>query len=219
MTKSRGILPARRFWSSDELDQLHSRYRHEPSDVIATDMGRTVEQVYNKAWSLGLKKSDEYMASDAACRLHRGDNVGMQSRFKPGKPAWNRGTRFNAGGRSAETHFQPGQAPSNILPVGFIRTNGDGYLDIKTAPGARKWVPLHRWNWMQAHGDYPAAGMALIFKDGNRLNCDITNLELVTRAELMKKNTVHNLPKELVEVIQLRGAIHRQINQRNHREQ
>ena len=55
---------------------------------------------------------------------------------------------------------------------------------------------------------------AVRFKDGDRTNIAIENLELIHRGNLMRKNSVHNLPKELVRVVQLRGAVVRQINKR-----
>lgn len=204
----------RRFWTDSEIATVKARYPNEKTADIAADMGRTVSQVYNTAHSLKLTKSPEYLASPAACRLRRGDNVGAAHRFKPGQKVWNKGMKGWQAEGAQKTQFKPGSAPPNRLPVGHIRTNSEGYLDIKTAPGPHKFVPLHRWNWKQAHGEYPPKGMTLIFKDGNKLNCDISNLECITRAELMSRNTVHNLPKELAEIIQLRGALNRQINKR-----
>lgn len=39
-------------------------------------------------------------------------------------------------------------------------------------------------------------------------------LELVTREELMRRNTVHRLPREVAQAVQLVGALRRQINRR-----
>lgn len=39
-------------------------------------------------------------------------------------------------------------------------------------------------------------------------------LELVTRAENMARNTLHRYPKEVAQLIQLRGALNRKINAR-----
>lgn len=219
MTKSRGILPPRQVWTAAHLEQLCTRYPHEKTDAIAADLGRALNRVYQKAAALGLKKSAEYLASPDACRLRRGGNVGLVFRFQPGQAVWNKGKHYTTGGRSAEWRFKPGQIPANLLPVGHIRVNSEGYQDIKTAPGPRNWVPLHRWNWKLAHGEYPARGMALVFKDENRMNCDIGNLELISRSDLMKRNSLHNLPKELAELVQLRGAVNRQINKRLKNEQ
>lgn len=41
------------------------------------------------------------------------------------------------------------------------------------------------------------------------------NLELVTRADVLRRNSVHNLPKELATTIQLLGALKRQIRRRS----
>jgi hypothetical protein len=65
-----------------------------------------------------------------------------------------------------------------------------------------------------AHGEYPPKGMALIFKDGNKLNCEIENLELVSRKDLMLRNNVHQYGPEIAQLVQLRGAITRQINRK-----
>ena len=78
-----------------------------------------------------------------------------------------------------------------------------------------KWRLLHRENWKKKHGKYPKNGQAIIFIDGNKLNCDISNLALITRQELMLKNSVHNLPAPLRQVIQLTGALRRRVNERS----
>lgn len=57
-------------------------------------------------------------------------------------------------------------------------------------------------------------GHALVFRDGNKANLDINNLELITRRELMARNTVHRLPKDVALAVQMLGALRRQINNR-----
>lgn len=42
----------------------------------------------------------------------------------------------------------------------------------------------------------------------------LDNIECITRRELMARNTVHNLPAALKEVVQLSGVLKRQINKR-----
>jgi hypothetical protein len=96
--------------------------------------------------------------------------------------------------------------------VGTQRISVDGYLEIKVAEGMHQWRLLHREIWKQNHGAYPDKGMALAFRDGNKLNCSIENLELITRRQLMDRNTVHNLPEEIKEVIRLNGVIRRKIH-------
>jgi hypothetical protein len=69
---------------------------------------------------------------------------------------------------------------------------------------------LHHWIWEQHHGPIPA-GYKIAFKNQDRGNCDVTNLELLPEAEMMRRNSVHNLPQELARVIQLAGALRRKL--------
>ncbi|HYM25518.1 MAG TPA: hypothetical protein VEU08_20005, partial [Vicinamibacterales bacterium] len=62
-------------------------------------------------------------------------------------------------------------------------------------------------------------GYALKFRDGNRQNTSLENLELIQRRTLMAQNTVHNLPKPLASTIQLLGQLKRRIRERTERAQ
>lgn len=202
----------KRRWTDEETILLRAHYAGSRTDDLAESLGRSVGQVYQAADRHGLRKSAEYMASVNACRLRRGDAVGAASRFVAGDAPWNKG-KTGVNGVSATT-FKSGHVSANALPVGTLRNTWDGYIEIKTAPGMRQWTPLHRWNWRLKHGAYPTPDMALVFRDGDRKNCAIENIECITRADLLRRNSVHALPKELAELVQLRGAIHRQINRR-----
>ena len=97
------------------------------------------------------------------------------------------------------TFFKKGHKPHNAKIDGYIskrldKRNGRTYLYIRISEG--KWEEYHRYVWEKQNGKIPA-GMNLIFKDGNTLNCNIDNLELLTNAELMKRNSIHNYPEEL----------------------
>jgi hypothetical protein len=78
-----------RRWSPAELDVMRRHYADRPTAAIAAQLGRTVGQVYQCAERNGLRKSAAYLASPEACRLRRGDNVGAESRFKPGQAPHN----------------------------------------------------------------------------------------------------------------------------------
>ena len=212
--------PSRPPWTPEQLRMLRARYPNTRTEDLARDIGRSTQSCYIKARALGIKKSADYLAGPDACRLRRDTNPGIQTRFHKGQQPWNKGSHYVAGGRSAETRFRPGSTPANRLPVGHIRLNSEGYLDIKVAEGRRQWVPLHRWNWLQAHGSLPGPDLVVIFRDGDRMNCDIGNLALITRRDNMARNTVHQLPKEVAELVQLRGALLRKIrNAEKHQSQ
>lgn len=221
MTKSRGILPPRHRWTESEIGLLARLYPDTPSVEIAKQLDMSIDRIYSKANLLGLKKSAAYLESPAACRLRRGDNVGAGSRFKPGQQAWNKGLKgLHIGGEA--TQFKPGNRSGRAVeiyqPIGAERISKDGYLQRKVnddMPLQKRWRGVHIVVWEEANGPLPA-GHAIVFKDRNKKNIALGNLELVTRAELMRRNSYHmNYPKEVAQLVQLRGAITRQINRRS----
>ena len=62
------------------------------------------------------------------------------------------------------------------------------------------------------HGHHIPAGHALVFRDGNKRNFDIHNLELVPRAELMRRNSLHRHGPDIARAYQLVSALNRKIN-------
>lgn len=178
-------------WTAQQTATLRQLYPDLPSAEIAAQLGIATKQVYYKAHKMGLKKSAEFYATRDADRLN--------------------------GVRGQQTRFTKGQRPHTWLPIGTERVSGVGYLERKltdTGCTRRDYVPVHRIVWRDAGRDIPT-GHALVFKDGNKRNFDLDNLELVTRQELMRRNSYHNnYPKEVGEIIQLRGALNRKINQR-----
>ena len=198
-------------WQPWQLALLLRNYADSTNADLAAALGRNVPSVMNKAVKLGLVKTAQHRAA-----------ARQGTQFKPGAVPWNKGVPFTSGGRSAQTQFKPGHRPQTWVPVGSLRINGDGYLDRKTndePPSHRHWTSVHRLVWEAAHGPVPA-GHAVVFLPGRRttVEADITldALELLTRAELMRRNSVHTrMPPELVALVQLRGALNRQINARS----
>lgn len=204
----------RRRWTEQELETLRTMYADTKTATLAALLCRTERAVYMAADTLGLKKSAAYLASPEACRLRRGAHVGAATQFKAGHATWNKGTNFTAGGRSAETRFKPGNKPHTWHPLGHERLSKEGYLQRKMADTGctrKDYVPVHHLVWKEAGREIPP-GHALTFRDGNKRNFALENLELVARAELMRRNSYHNYPKEVAQAIQLRGALNRKIN-------
>lgn len=196
-------------WSDVEIEFLVRLYPHVRTEALVQVFERPLTSIYHKAGQLGLRKSEAFLASPAACRLRRGDEVGKASRFKPGQTPWNKGSHYVAGGRSAETRFRPGQKPHTWRPIGHTRVTKDGYLQRKVADTGctrRDYVGIHHLVW-RMHGRSVPHGHALVFVDGDKTHIDINNLELIPRAELMRRNTVHNLPPELKEVVDLKRRL------------
>jgi len=218
----------KRAWTDEELFVLRRRFPHERTDDVAQALGRPYSSVARKAAAMGLAKTPEYLASPAA---HRWDGrKGEGTRFQAGQPAWNKGVRGIVGVQDAcrATQFKAGRPACearNYVPIGTLRVcrGRDGLLERKVtddpavAP-ARRWVAVHRQVWEREHGPIPA-GHAVVFKPGLRtaIEAEITTdrLECITRRELMLRNTYHRYGPEVARLVQLRGAITRQINKRS----
>ncbi len=206
-------------WEPAEDAQLAARYPHERTTAIARDLGRTTAATYNRARKLGLAKSAEYLASPAACRLRREDNVGAACRFQAGHVPANKGLRRPgwAPGRMASTQFKKGErrgvAVRLYQPIGTERFSKDGYLERKVnddLPLQARWRAVHLVLWEAAHGPVPK-GHAVTFLNGDRRDVRLDNLGLISRRELMARNSLHNLPKPLVETLHMLGALNRRI--------
>lgn len=226
MTKRRVHAEPRRFWSPEEDAILRARYPDTPMPALRAALpGRSAGAIYVRAAALGIRRSEAYLASPAACRLRRGDEVGRAHRFQPGNVPWSKGRRMPGygPGRMRETQFRPGErhgvAARRWVPIGTERVSKDGYRERKIHDGLplqSRWRAVHLLLWESVHGPLPQ-GHAVAFVNGDRTDIRIENLTLVTRAELMRRNTVHNLPAPLPELVQLRGALVRKINRRARR--
>jgi hypothetical protein len=223
----------RRFWSSDDDALMRARYPHEPTPAVAQALGRSVSATYGRADVLGLRKSDAYLASPHACRLRRGGDVGAATRFTLGQAPPNKGLRRPgwSRGRMRETQFKTGalngRARQLLKPVGAERVSKDGYLERKVhndVPARvsreeanrlrqRRWRAVHLIVWEAAHGPLPK-GHAVCFKNCDKRDIRVDNLELVKRTDLMQRNSIHHLPPALKETVQLLGRVNRQIRKR-----
>jgi hypothetical protein len=188
-----GWTTGRKRWRPEDDALLRKLYSDAATQEVARLVGHTLTSTYQRARHLGLSKSDAYLASPAACRLRRGDNVGAAYRFKKGQVPPNKGKPMPFHPNSAATRFQKGQQPANTKWAGHERVSKDGYVEIsveETNPHTgfeRRYVLKHKRLWEQANGPVPR-GMALKCIDSNKLNTDPSNWELVPRALLPRLN-------------------------------
>jgi len=87
--------------------------------------------------------------------------------------------------RVKQTQFKKGERPANELPLGSIAVNSYGYKLIKVRIKGKlwdRWCFLHRAVWQNYFGDIPEK-MLVSFKDSDPLNCDPSNLMLISKSE------------------------------------
>lgn len=215
-----------------QLARIRAEYPDAATAALAAAMGLTTTQVHNAASRMQVQKSDAFHASANSTRIKGGEQSerARNTRFVPGQVPWNKGIKFQSGGRSRETQFKPGRHPSearNYQPIGTVRLTHDGYAERKVTDDAavtssRRWIGIHRLVWIEANGPIPR-GHVVGFKAGMRTTepSDITldRLECITRIELMQRNTLHNYPKPIAEVMQLRGALNRKLRNRTRKQE
>jgi hypothetical protein len=221
-------MKTRTAWTPEQLSGLRRLYPDHIATVVAAVIQRSPSSVYQKARQLGLAKSAAFLASDKSGRILRGrkDPRMTAKQFRPGLQPWNKGVPGSTGmhPNCRRTQFRKGQmsgaAQHNYVPIGSLRINGDGHLERKTtddpdlAP-ARRWVPVYRLAWEAENGPIPKGHM-VVFRPGMKtavLELITTDrLECITRAENARRNHPANRSPELAKLVQLKGAITRQVN-------
>lgn len=184
-------------WTERQLRFLRRHYADSTNEELTRGTGHTVDCIYKKAASMGLKKSREYLHEQRHTNGQHPNFVAC--RFKKGHVPANKGKREHEF-RSAEaiakcrlTQFKAGQLPHNNRPVGYESIHG-GYVFVKVE-GERKMVMKHRYVWQQANGPVPD-GYCVCFRDGNHLNCSLDNLELVSRKDTARRNISRETPEQ-----------------------
>ena len=169
--------PTNRFkhYTPDEIKAIALVYPYLSNTDIALRFKRTEPSILNLARKHGWFKSPEYMDKRPGC-------------FSKNHSPWNKGMKgLQIGGR--QTQFKKHHVPANLKPEGYIsiryhKRDGHTYKYIKTKS---EMVLLHRYNYMQVYGYIPK-GHVVTFIDGNSMNCDVSNLKLISRADNARRN-------------------------------
>ena len=106
---------------------------------------------------------------------------GRDTRIKKGNIPFNKGHKGVCAPGCEKGWFRKGSRPHNVLPVGSEVTDRDGYIRVKISE-PDGWKFKHRLVWEKANGSIPP-GHVITFRDGDKANCDIANLALITMAE------------------------------------
>jgi HNH endonuclease len=218
-----------RAWSKREEAKLRKLYPTRKTSEVARIIGRSLCATNQWAFKLGLHKTAEYKARalKECGEVAAQRPAAIRSRFPKGLVPANKGLRrpgYSIGrGRMRSTQFKPGQRSRNWLPIGGLKVV-DGYLYVKISDIPEKvsgkksgsspnWKLLHHKVWEDAGNPrITFRTHALAFKDRNRTNCALENLELITRRELRLRNSIHRIyPADLKLAINALGALKRKL--------
>ncbi len=217
----------RKPWTPREIALLRELYPDHTAASVALALGREIGPVYRKAHELGLSKSEAFRQSTASGRILRGrtDPRMVATQIKPGSEPWNKGVKGSTGlhENCRRTQFKKGRPAAearNYVPIGSHRLSKDGYLEKKITDDpsvypARRWIAVHRLVWERENGPIPK-GRIVVYRPGMKTTVleeiTIDRLECISRAENAQRNHPRNRSPELAKLVQLKGAITRQVN-------
>jgi hypothetical protein len=116
---------------------------------------------------------------------------GRSGCFEKGITPWNKGLRGYMGRN--RTSFRKGNKPPNRRPMWSERIDDEGYTYKKTRKRKEEshstFTLKHRWIWERKHGKIPP-GYKLIFINGDRGDCRLSNLRMVSEAEMLRANKI-----------------------------
>lgn len=210
------IISNRKLWTEQERQVLIEKYPNSYTSEISNLLNRSVRSIYAQATLMGLKKSDHFMQMELKKQADRLREDGANYRFNKGHISHNKGRKMpkELYEKCKSTMFKKGNLPHNTKQdweEGLRNDkNGKTYITIKV-PGVKKMQFKHVWLWESINGKVPN-GFNIVFKDGNTTNCTIENLECISNAELMKRNTIHRFPEELKTTIRLVHKLNRTIH-------
>jgi len=212
----------RKPWTKKEIETLKRLYPVMLTSELAEQLGRTERSLYAQAQILGLSKAQEYLDGPQSGRLSKRDTRGLPTRFKPGHIPHNKGSKgWQAGGKAYATKFKSGNRPHTWVPIGSERISKDGIRQRKvsdTGYAPSDWKSVHSLVYQEHFGPIPA-GHIVVFRNGDRNDLGPENLELITKAENMRRNTIHRLPEEIADLCRLRGVLNRRIRERIERDE
>lgn len=162
------------------------KYEKEHIDFIKAHQGASVREMtelftkhFNISVSINQMKGVMYRNNISS---------GKTGRFEKGHKPHNKGQKMSKEQyeKCKPTMFKKGHIPKNHREIGSERITKDGYIEVKIED-PDVWGLKHRLIYEEHYGEIPA-GYSVIFGDGDKLNCNIDNLILVSRSELLIMN-------------------------------
>lgn len=181
-------------WTNKEITLLKRLFANTLTKDIAERLGCSESKINHKAYSLGLKKSEEFkkkIAREMGLRMCNHPAM-TKNRFRKGvllPHQFMAPKGYHIPG-SEKNWFPKGHLPANTLHDGaiVIRTYSSGKEQKWIRISKAKWQELQRYKWEKKYGKIPK-GMILRSKNGDSLDCRLSNWELINRAKNCELNS------------------------------
>ena len=187
--------------------KIKDEYLSKPTKGLADEIGISYGRVMRFLHKNGLSIPKELI-----------EERKQAGRMKKGNTPFNKGKKQieymseEAIARTLKTRFKKGQRPHNTNKQGdgaiSVRKDSDGTCYKYIRVSLNRWELYHRHLWESEHGEIPK-GRIVVFKDGNSMNVTLDNLELITRAENMYRNSRHGYPAEVIPSLLLVNQINK----------
>ena len=201
-----------KFWTKLQDEYLKANYANVHNKEICEYLNRTYSSIYQRAYYWGLKKSIELKR---LTYWKKGENQGKATQFKKGNIPANKGKKMSKDiyERCKATMFKKGNKPHNTLYNGALtmRKDKNNRKHVFIRISEEVWRPLHQVIWEKHNGTIPD-NYNIVFKDKNQFNFNIDNLECISNAELMERNTIHQWSKEFEQLIRLNSKLKKEIH-------
>ena len=166
-----------------------SKYPPEMEEYVRSiAKGRYTSEIANM-----VQERFEIKFSASECKSYKSNHMihsGITGSFQKGHIPHNKGKHMSpeAYKKCKPTMFKEGHTPANKMKVGEYTHTTDGYLIQKIQEkGAQqeRFAFVHRKIWEEHNGPIPP-GHKIIFLDGDKDNCTISNLAMIDNADAME---------------------------------
>lgn len=173
-------------FTAEEDQFILDNYLEIPLKRISKNLGRAESSARQRLHLLGFKVPPEII-----------EKFKKESYYQKGRVPENKGKKMSLEmyEKCKPTMFKKGFIPHNTKYDGAERISKDGYVEKRVSVG--KYKLKHRIIWEEENGPIPK-GFLIIFKDKDKLNFDIDNLEMISKGENAIRNRFSaNYPREI----------------------
>lgn len=214
------MIPKKRhILSESDKEYISIHFPDNPTADIAKHIGCSYCTVAAYASKNGLKKDPLFMQRIGREQMMKLDHGGRKHQFPKKHIPMNKGLKMSeymseeAIARTAATRFQKGHVPHNS------KNFGKPFLYLNKKKGESTWLILvdgtrvsYLKHLCRQHG-IDMEGKVARLKPGfdkSKLPT-MDDVDIISFRENMQMNTLHRFPKEISKLIQLKGALNRQI--------